>query len=226
VYEESFLRCFEQFYGSPESYCILGLLPSYLEQGASSLVYMVDVLVKRSAHPQSGFYLYDFAKLQQTLKQLESEGQPTILFGVTFALLDFAEQAGMPLKHTTLMETGGMKGRKKELSKPALYEALQTAFSADTIHSEYGMTELLSQAYAKNGRYQCPAWMKIVLRDETDPFSVGHSSGAINVIDLANIWSCSFIATEDLGKLHNDGSFEVLGRMDNTDIRGCSQMAL
>jgi hypothetical protein len=226
LYEESFLRCFEQFYGRPESYCILGLLPSYLEQGASSLVYMVDVLVKRSAHPQSGFYLYDFAKLHQTLKQLESEGQSTILFGVTFALLDFAERARLPLKHTILIETGGMKGRKKELSKPALYEALKTGFSVDTIHSEYGMTELLSQAYAKNGRYCCPPWMKVILRDETDPFSAGHSSGAINVIDLANIWSCSFIATEDLGKLHGDGSFEVLGRMDNTDIRGCSQMAL
>jgi phenylacetate-coenzyme A ligase PaaK-like adenylate-forming protein len=226
VYEESFLRCFEQFYGHPDSYCILGQLPSYLEQGSSSLVYMVDALVQRSGHPLSGFYLYDFARLNETLKQLESAGQPTVLFGVTYALLNFAEQAGLPLKHTILIETGGMKGRKKELSKPALYEALQQAFSLETVHSEYGMTELLSQAYAQNGRYRCPPWMQITLRDETDPFSVGHSSGAINVIDLANIWSCSFLATEDLGKLHADGSFEVLGRMDNTDIRGCSQLAL
>ena len=226
VYEQSFLNCFQRFYGNPEAYCILGLLPSYLEQGASSLVYMVDKLVERSGHPQSGFYLYDYPRLKDTLLQLEAEGQKTILLGVTYALLDFAEGYGFPLQHTMILETGGMKGRKKEVLKTELYEALKKAFSLAEIHSEYGMTELLSQAWAINGCYQCPPWMKVLLRDETDPFSLGHSSGAMNVIDLANLWSCSFIATEDLGRLQADGSFEILGRMDNTDIRGCSQLAL
>lgn len=226
LYEESFLKAFERFCGKAENYCVLGLLPSYLEQGASSLVYMVDSLIKKSGHPQSGFYLYNFQQLHDLLAELETKEQPTLLFGVTYALLDFSEQFPMPLKHTTLIETGGMKGRKKEVSKPELYETLQNAFSVTEVHSEYGMTELLSQAYAVNGRYRCPPWMKVVLRDETDPFSIGLKAGAINVIDLANIWSCAFIATEDLGRLHADGSFEVLGRLDNTDIRGCSQMAL
>ena len=226
VYEESFEKGFQRFYGRPEQYCILGLLPSYLEQGSSSLVYMVEGLVKKSVHPQSGFYLYDFQQLANIILELENKKQPTLLFGVTYALLDFAAQFPMALNHTTIIETGGMKGRRKEVSKPELYEILKNAFSLDEIHSEYGMTELLSQAYAVNGRYHCPPWMKVLLRDETDPFSLGHTAGAINVVDLANIWSCSFIATEDLGKMHPDGGFEVLGRMDNTDIRGCSQMAL
>ncbi|HEU4902339.1 MAG TPA: acyl transferase, partial [Flavisolibacter sp.] len=172
------------------------------------------------------FYLYDNEALKTTLAQLEEAGRPAILFGVTYALLDFAEQCAMPLKNTIIIETGGMKGRKKELSKAELYRQLQEAFSTAEIHSEYGMTELLSQAYAVNGIYRCPPWMKVVLRDETDPFSLGGTSGAINVIDLANLYSCSFIATEDLGKIHLDGGFEVLGRMDNTDIRGCSQLTL
>lgn len=226
LYERSFMTCFETFYGKPEQYCILGLLPSYLEQGSSSLVYMVDMLIRRSGHPKSGFYLYDHQELRATLTRLEEAGQPAILFGVTYALLDFAEQHAMPLKNTIVIETGGMKGRKKELSKAELYLHLQQAFSLTDIHSEYGMTELLSQAYAVNGLYRCPPWMKVILRDETDPFSLGGSSGAINVIDLANLHSCSFIATEDLGKIRPDGGFEVLGRMDNTDIRGCSQLAL
>ncbi|MDQ3278306.1 MAG: acyl transferase [Bacteroidota bacterium] len=226
LYEQSFLTCFRRFYGEPEQYCIMGLLPSYLEQGSSSLVYMVDRLIRESKHPQSGFYLYNHQQLRETLAILEAEGQRTILFGVTYALLNFAEQFGFPLHHTTLIETGGMKGRKKELLKAELYEELKRAFSLDEVHAEYGMTELLSQAYAVNGQYRCPPWMKILLRDETDPFSLGHQSGAINVIDLANLWSCSFIATEDLGRMHDDGRFEVLGRMDNTDIRGCSQLAL
>ncbi|HET7897148.1 MAG TPA: acyl transferase, partial [Flavisolibacter sp.] len=226
LYERSFLTCFTQFFGDPQQYCVLGLLPSYLEQGSSSLVYMVDNLVRKSSHPLSGFYLYDHGKLKETVQQLEAEKQPAILFGVTYALLDFADEYAMPLCSTTLVETGGMKGRKKELTKAELYQRLQLAFSQEVIHSEYGMTELLSQAYAVNGRYHCPPWMKVLLRDETDPFSLGGSSGAINVIDLANVWSCSFIATEDLGRLHPDGSFEVMGRMDNSDIRGCSQLAL
>ncbi len=224
LYQQSFLTSFGLFYGRPEDWCVIGLLPSYLEQGASSLVFMVDALIKQSAHPLSGFYLYDFDRLHDTLRELEARRQPGLLFGVTYALLDFAGQYPMPLRHTVVLETGGTKGRRKELSKPALYEELKTAFSVATIHSEYGMTELLSQAYAQNGRYRCPPWMKVVLRDETDPFSVGLRAGAINIIDLANIWSCSFIATDDLGRLHPDGSFEVLGRMDNSDIRGCSQM--
>lgn len=226
LYEKSFLACFEQFYGKPEAFCILGLLPSYLEQGSSSLVYMVDTLIKKSGHPQSGFYLYDHDKLHATLSQLEASGQPSILFGVTYALLDFAANHALPLKHTIVIETGGMKGRKKERTKAELYQQIRTAFSLPHVHAEYGMTELLSQAYAINGIYRSPAWMRIVLRDETDPFCLGGTSGAINVIDLANLHSCSFIATEDLGKLHPEGSFEVLGRMDNTDIRGCSQLAL
>jgi hypothetical protein len=226
LYEKSFLTCFSRFYGDPSTYCILGLLPSYLEQGASSLVYMVDHLIQRSGHPKSGFYLYDHDALKETLLHLEANNQPAILFGVTYALLDFAEAHAMPLKSTTIIETGGMKGRKKELTKAELYQQLGDAFSVSAIHSEYGMTELFSQAYAINGMYKCPAWMKVVLRDETDPFSLGGSTGAINVIDLANLDSCSFIATEDLGRLHPDGSFEVLGRMDNTDIRGCSQLVL
>lgn len=226
LYEQSFLTCFEQFYGQPRDYCIMGLLPSYIEQGSSSLVYMVDRLIRESGHPQSGFYLYDHKQLRETLAALEKKGQKTILFGVTYALLDFAAQYGFPLQHTIILETGGMKGRKKELLKAELYEELKAAFSLDAIHSEYGMTELLSQAYAINGWYRCPPWMKVLLRDETDPFMLVQRTGVINVIDLANIWSCSFIATEDLGRLHEDGSFEVLGRLDNTDIRGCSQLAL
>ena len=226
LYEKSFLLSFEQTFGDPKNYCILGLLPSYLEQGSSSLVYMVDVLIKKSGHPKSGFYLYNFQELRNVLVDLENRGQSVILFGVTYALLDFAEQFSFQLKNTILVETGGMKGRKKEISKPELYDRLTSAFSVQKIYSEYGMTELLSQAYATNGRYTCPLWMKILLRDETDPFSTGHTSGAINVIDLANLWSCSFVATDDLGKMHPDGSFEVLGRLDNSDIRGCSQLAL
>lgn len=226
VYKRSFLTCFQQFFGAPSKYCILGLLPSYLEQGSSSLVYMVDCLIRESGHSLSGFYLYDHQKLKETLRHLEANQQPAILFGVTYALLHFAETSAMPLSSTILVETGGMKGRKRELTKAELYQQLQNAFSLPRVHSEYGMTELLSQAYAVNGRYKCPPWMKVLLRDETDPFSIGGPSGAINVIDLANLWSCSFIATEDLGKYHNDGSFEVMGRLDNTDIRGCSQLAL
>lgn len=226
LYEKSFLTCFELFYGNPHQYCILGLLPSYLEQGASSLVYMVDTLIKKSGNERSGFYLYDHQGLADTISRLEDKGQKVLLFGVTYALLSFAEKHKMPLKQTTLIETGGMKGRKKELTKIELYQQLKTAFSLDEIHSEYGMTELLSQAYAVNGLYKCPPWMKVILRDETDPFALGVTSGAINVIDLANIHSCSFIATEDLGRLHPNESFEVLGRLDNTDIRGCSLLAL
>lgn len=224
LYEQSFLQCFQNFYGAVEGLCILGLLPSYLERGDSSLVFMVNTLIKRSGHPAGGFYLYDYKKLKETLVTLEAEGQKTILFGVSHALLDFAEACPMPLKHTTVIETGGMKGRRKEMTKEELYDRLKGAFSVTEIHSEYGMTELLSQAYAVNGLYKTPPWMRVLLREETDPFSYSSKSGAINVIDLANLWSCSFIATDDRGRLHNDGRFEVLGRLDNSDVRGCSQM--
>lgn len=226
VYKESFLTCFQQFYGRVEGYCILGLLPSYLEQGSSSLIYMVDYLVKKSGHWLSGFYLYDHLKLHDTLLELEAGGQPAILFGVSYALLDFVERFPIPLQYTTIIETGGMKGRKKEITKEELYSQLQQAFSVTETHSEYGMTELLSQAYAVNGLYKTPGWMKILLRDETDPFSFVSTSGVINVIDLANIHSCSFIATDDRGRIHSDGSFEVLGRLDNADLRGCSQLVV
>ena len=226
VYEKSFFSTFEMFYGKPENLSILGLLPSYLEKGDSSLIYMVDKLIKKSGHPLNGFFLYDHDKLRRTLLELEKKGRKTILFGVSYALLDFAEQFPFPLNYTTVIETGGMKGRKKELSKPEVYLALKKAFSLDEIHAEYGMTELLSQAYAINGLYKTPPWMRVILREETDPFSLSQHTGIINVIDLANLHSCSFIATDDLGKLHSAGTFEVLGRLDNSDIRGCSQLIL
>ncbi len=226
LYEESFFRCFEEFYGPTKDLCILGLLPSYLERGDSSLVYMVDKLITQSGHPQSGFYLYEHEKLKATLMGLESSKQKTILFGVSYALLDFADAYPMALKHTTVIETGGMKGRKKEMTKNELYVQLKAAFSLHEIHSEYGMTELLSQGYAVDGLYQTPPWIRVLLREETDPFSYSNRSGAINVIDLANLYSCAFIATDDRGRMHDDGRFEVLGRLDHSDIRGCSQLVM
>jgi hypothetical protein len=230
IYRQSFLQAFSLFYGDPQSYCILGLLPSYLERGHSSLVYMVDHLIRESGHPLSGFYLYDHEKLSRTLLNLEASGQRTLLIGVTFALLDFAAKFPVPLRHTLVMETGGMKGRREELTRGQVHEILQKAFQCEKIHSEYGMTELLSQAYAAhNGLFQCPPWMHVLIRDEDDPFTL-HSQentrGGINVIDLANIHSCSFIATEDVGRLYSDGHFEVLGRMDRSELRGCSLMAV
>jgi len=225
LYRESFNRCFELFYGSPENLCILGLLPSYLEQGHSSLIYMVDHLIRRSGHPKSGFYLDDLEALSGTLESLEAKGQKTLLIGVSYALLDFASEFSIPLKNTTIMETGGMKGRRREMVKKEMYARLKESFGLQEIHGEYGMTELLSQAYGKEGRYQTPPWMKILLRDETDPFLVypeqQNTSGGINIIDLANVYSCSFIATEDVGK-RETAHVEVLGRMDHSDIRGCS----
>lgn len=230
VYQQSFMTGFKQFYGAPEDYCIIGLLPSYLDRGDSSLVYMVDALIKKSGHVQSGFYLSDFEKLAFTLDELERKGQASLLIGVTYALLDFGARFPKQLKHCTVMETGGMKGRRRELTRAELYESLRSAFGINEVHSEYGMTELLSQAYAINGIFKTPPWMKVLLRDETDPFLVSGQeqigySGAINVIDLANIYSCSFIETADTGKFSEDG-FEVLGRLDHSDIRGCSLMAL
>ena len=232
IYIQSFTTGFKKIYGDPKEWCVLGLLPSYLEKGNSSLVYMVDDLIKQSQHPQSGFYLYDLDKLKETLLSLEKLNQKTLLIGVTYALLDFAEKFPVALKNTIIMETGGMKGRREELTRMEVHDQLKKAFGKTEIHSEYGMTELLSQAYAKKeGRFQCPPWMKMLVRDDEDPLSVQRStsgvvSGAINIIDLANIYSCSFIATDDVGKLYPDKSFEVLGRMDGSDLRGCSLLTV
>ncbi len=226
LYEESFTRGFELSYGSVNEWRIIGLLPSYLERQNSSLVYMVDKLIQLSGHPQSGFYLNEYEQLSALLTELEKRNQKTLLIGVTFALLDFAEQFPQPLQHTVIMETGGMKGRREEMIRPQVHGLLKTAFQLPAIHSEYGMTELLSQAYSKGeGLFTCPPWMKILVRNEEDPFLVKRAgAGTINVIDLANIYSCSFIATDDVGKLYPDKSFEVLGRMDGSDLRGCSLM--
>ncbi|HTG55345.1 MAG TPA: hypothetical protein VL943_03695, partial [Niabella sp.] len=233
IYEQSFLSAFEQFYGNPADWCILGLLPSYLERQHSSLVYMVEALVKRSGHERSGFYLYDFEKLYESLQALEQAGQKTLLIGVTFGLLDFVEKHQLPLRHTVVMETGGMKGRRKEMIRQEVHDVLKSAFALKEVHSEYGMTELLSQAYSKgDGLFRTPEWMRILLRDEEDPLTIKAINdadsirGLINVIDLANIYSCSFIATDDLGILHNNGQFEITGRVDHSDLRGCSLLVV
>jgi len=225
IYEESYMKAFQQFYGNPKDLCILALLPSYLEREGSSLIYMVDDLLKQSKHPQSGYFLHDVAQLYSTLLALAAAKQKTILIGVTYALLDFAAQFQIDFPELIVMETGGMKGKRKEMVREELHETLYAGFGVKNIHSEYGMTELLSQGYSYGqGIFNCPPWMKILLRDTSDPLSLlhGNQSGGINVIDLANINSCSFIATQDLGKVYEDGSFEVLGRFDNADIRGCN----
>lgn len=226
IYEESFTRGFERVYGPVKDYCILGLLPSYLEGQHSSLVYMTNHLVRLSDHPKSGFYLYDHAELYKVLIELGDKNQRTILLGVTYALLDFAAQYPLALSNTTIIETGGMKGRREEMIRPEVHAVLKSAFSQDQIHSEYGMTELLSQAWSTgDGVFSSPPWMQLLIRDEEDPFVVKEEgAGIINIIDLANIYSCSFIATDDVGKLHADQRFEVLGRMDGSDLRGCSLM--
>ena len=225
VYEDSFNKAFSQFYGSIEDTCLLALLPSYLERDGSSLIYMVDALLQQSKHPASGYFLHNYEELHHTLQQLQSAGQKTILIGVTYALLDFLEAYPLNFPELIVMETGGMKGKRKEMVREELHEVLKEGFGVSAIHSEYGMTELLSQAYsAGEGIFNCPPWMKIVLRDTNDPLSLlkNQQTGGINVIDLANFNSCSFIATQDLGRLHADGSFEVLGRFDHADIRGCN----
>lgn len=226
LYEESFLKAFAAFYGNVRDYCIIGLLPSYLERSSSSLVYMVDKLITLSQHSESGFYLYDYDKLHTVLAELGKANKKTLFIGVTYALLDFAEKFPMPLKNTIVMETGGMKGRREEMIRPEVHRRLKNGFGEIPIHSEYGMTELLSQAYSKgHGIFNCPPWMKVLVRDEEDPLLVkSQGSGVINIIDLANIYSCSFIATDDAGKLNADGSFEVMGRIDGSDLRGCSLM--
>jgi hypothetical protein len=228
IYHKSFKLAFERFYGEIEDWCIIGLLPSYLERRNSSLVMMVDEMIKISRHQSSGFYLYDIDKLKSTLETLEQQQQKTLLIGVTFGLLDFAEQYNLQLQHTVVMETGGMKGRRKELTRAEVHDFLKERLRVKAIHSEYGMTELLSQAYSfGEGKFICPPWMKVVVRDEEDPLSVRLSGkGVLNIIDLANVYSCTFIATEDVGIVHEDGSFEVWGRLDNSDIRGCSLLVV
>ena len=226
LYRESFLRSFYVFYGSPEELCILALLPSYLERENSSLVYMMDHLIRWSGHPESGFYLDQLDELVTVLEKRNNDGHPTLLVGVSFALLDLAEQHAMPLwNNIRVMETGGMKGRRREMVRSELHQHLKEAFDLDKVHSEYGMTELLSQAYSEgDGLFISPPWMKILIRDPNDPFALLPSGrpGGINIIDLANVFSCSFIATGDLGKVYEDDSFEVLGRYDHSDIRGCN----
>ena len=228
IYEESFKKGFAHYYGNVQDYTILALLPSYLERQGSSLVYMVDQLIKDSHSLDSGFYLNDLDGLIKKLDQLESQGKKTILIGVSYALLDLIEKRTFQLKNTIVMETGGMKGRRKELIKPALHALLKEGFGTHKIHSEYGMTELLSQAYSKKeGVFTCPPWMKILTRDTEDPLSLlQNKTGGINVIDLANVYSCSFIATQDLGIVKPDGSFNIMGRFDDSDIRGCNLMVL
>lgn len=226
LYEKSFLNSFRFFYGNPEDYLIAALLPSYTEREGSSLVYMVNKLIEESHHPLSGFYKGSIEDLLKTIDKAKKENIKILLIGVSFALLDLAENHSPDLSGITLMETGGMKGRRKEITRSELHGILKNKFNLPVIHSEYGMTELMSQAYSKgDGIFYTPPWMKIIIRDPQDPISVYTETGrtgGINIIDLANMNSCSFISTGDLGKLHNDGGFEVLGRFDASDIRGCN----
>jgi len=225
LYKKSFRKTFQKFYGDIKDYCILALLPSYQEREGSSLIFMVDDLIRKSKHPKSNFYLNNLSELSETIKELEYKGQKTILFGVTYALLDLAAQHPQQLKNTIIMETGGMKGKRKELLKEEIHQLLQEAFITEKIHSEYGMTELLSQGYSKGENiFNFPSWMKILIRDVNDPLSIigNNKTGGVNVIDLANIYSCPFIATQDLGKTFDNSSFTVLGRFDESDVRGCN----
>ena len=233
IYRESFTKSFEMMFGPIQDWCIIGLLPSCLERENSSLVYMVNNLIKDSGSVQSGFYLNDpiairFEKLIEVLTELENRKQKTLLIGVTFALLDFAEKYQLPLTHTLIIETGGMKGRREELTRMEVHEILKKAFGKEEINSEYGMTELLSQSWSKGkGKFICPPWMKIVIREEEDPFEIKkEGNGAINIIDLANVYSCSFIATDDAGRINADKTIEILGRLDGSDLRGCSLLTL
>ena len=229
VYTKSYSKGFAHFYGDIEEYAVLALLPNYLERKGSSLVYMVDDLIASSKHEESGFYLHNLEALAKKLTTLDESGQKILLIGVSFALLDLIELHQFNLKNTIIMETGGMKGRRKELVREELHAVLQSGFGVSQIHSEYGMTELLSQGYSNGkGIFKTPSWMKILTRDPEDALTINPSgkNGGINVIDLANYHSCSFIATQDLGKVHDNQTFEVIGRFDNSDIRGCNLMVL
>lgn len=229
VYEQSYLYAFELFYGPVTNYCILALLPSYLEREGSSLIHMVNGLIEKSQRPESGFYLHNQQDLEKALRQLRNKGCRVLLIGVSFALLDFAERYKLSLENAIIMETGGMKGRRKEMVRAELHRILKEGFGVPAIHSEYGMTELLSQAYSSgDGLFECPPWMQVSIRDPEDPFTpqIAGKTGGVNIVDFANLNSCSFIATQDLGKIHPDGRFEILGRFDHSDIRGCNLMAL
>ncbi len=229
LYEQSYRKAFSAFYGNIEDYAILALLPSYLERSGSSLIYMVKDLIQLSNNEHSGFYLNNYDELILKLIELDNSGQNVILIGVTYALLDLIERQNFQLKNTIIMETGGMKGKRKEIIREELHNILCKGFGVSSIHSEYGMTELLSQAYSLgNGIFECPSWMQILIRDPEDALTYVDygKTGGINVIDLANINSCSFIATQDLGKKNPNNSFEVLGRFDNSDIRGCNLMVI
>jgi len=229
LYKESYRKGFAHFYGNIEDYVVLALLPNYLERKGSSLVFMVDDLILKSKNPESGFYLNNIDELAKKLTDLDKKGQKVLLIGVSFALLDLIETAQFNLKNTIIMETGGMKGRRKELVREELHQILQDGFGVSEIHSEYGMTELLSQGYSNgNGIFDTPPWMKILTRETEDALTIQQvgKTGGINVIDLANYNSCSFIATQDLGKVHENGTFEIIGRFDDSDIRGCNLMVL
>ena len=229
LYKESYLKGFHHFYGDIEEYTVLALLPNYLERKGSSLVYMVDDLIRKSKQEESGFYLNNLEDLAKKLAQLNHQHKKVLLIGVSFALLDLIEKHQFKLTNTIIMETGGMKGRRKELIRNELHQLLSLGFGVEKIHSEYGMTELLSQAYSKgNGIFETPPWMKILTRDTEDALTIQPTgnTGGINVIDLANYNSCSFIATQDLGKTHHNNTFEIIGRFDNSDIRGCNLMVL
>ncbi|MDM1402616.1 acyl transferase [Myroides marinus] len=228
-YEYSFRSAFSHFYGDIEDYVVLALLPAYLEREGSSLIYMVEDLIKGSNQPESGFYLHNYEELAKMLVDLDKQGRNVLLIGVTYALLDMIEMQKFNLSNTIIMETGGMKGRRKEMIREELHQVLCDGFGVSKIHSEYGMTELLSQGYSfGDGVFECPPWMDILTRDPEDALSYVEEgkTGGVNVIDLANINSCSFIATQDLGKKYNDGSFEILGRFDHSDIRGCNLMVV
>jgi phenylacetate-coenzyme A ligase PaaK-like adenylate-forming protein len=228
IYEQAFRNGFKQFYGDVTNYCILGLLPSYLERNGSSLVYMVNDLIQHSQHELSDFYLDELDHLYLLLQQMELDKQPTLLIGVTFALLDFATRYKMNLEHTIIMETGGMKGRGKELTRSEVHQLLQQQLGVKAIHSEYGMTELLSQAYSKgNGIFECTNTMQVYVRSMDNPLQVSHTGkGVLNVIDLANVYSCSFIATDDLAQIESNNTFTIQGRLDNSDLRGCSLLTV
>jgi phenylacetate-coenzyme A ligase PaaK-like adenylate-forming protein len=228
LYRESFLKGFESFYGPVQDYCILAFLPGYTDNPDSSLIYMVQHLIREGGHPESGFFPNDPGSLVDKLRELEKRGQKTLLLGVSFALLEMAERYHVPLKNTIVMETGGMKGRRAEITREELHHKLKKSFDLQSIHSEYGMAELLSQAYSHGeGQFRSPPWMKVMIRDYYDPFQYMETgqSGGINIIDLANLHSCPFIETKDIGKLHPKGSFEVLGRFDYSDIRGCNLLS-
>ena len=228
-YQMSFRKGFEHFFGDIEDFRVLALLPSYMERSGSSLIYMADDMIRNSAQPESGFYLNQWESLKKTIDQGEEKGQKTLLLGVSFALLDLVEQYSFNLQHTWIMETGGMKGRRKELTREALHDQLKKGFGVSKIYSEYGMTELLSQAYSKGeGVFECPPWMRVSARENQDPFHLlpWGQIGGLNIIDLANRDSCAFIATEDLGRVHSNSRFEVLGRLDASEIRGCNLMVV